>query len=234
MTQQLPSFLRHQDYVSQEHLNYTVNIIGCGATGSNLAMILARMGYKKFRLWDADVVEDHNLPNQAYFAKHIGMPKAEALSELITEFNPTAKIEFYTEFFTEDDAEKLDDIVVMALDNMYGRRMLGEIIKGNIDILYAIETRIGFDFAELNILDPLNVEHCNEWLNALKSDDEVEQGPCGMRICATTVHTVTAAACHFMCRHAYTIAKREQWIPPKKVYFDLTGGTYKTHIIEHN
>ena len=44
----------------------SVTIVGCGATGSNLADNLVRQGFKKINLIDFDRVEEHNLNNQIY------------------------------------------------------------------------------------------------------------------------------------------------------------------------
>lgn len=74
------SFLRHAGWVGPEDLNDTLTIIGCGAVGSNLALIAAKMGFHEFDLWDADIVEPHNLANQAYDVEHIGMKKVAALA----------------------------------------------------------------------------------------------------------------------------------------------------------
>ena len=60
------SFLRHAGWVGPEDLTTPLVIIGCGAVGSHVALCAAKMGFSNFILFDADVVEAHNLPNQTY------------------------------------------------------------------------------------------------------------------------------------------------------------------------
>ena len=57
------SFLRHAGWVGPEDLTDTINIIGCGATGSHIALAAAKAGFHSFQLWDADIVENHNADN---------------------------------------------------------------------------------------------------------------------------------------------------------------------------
>jgi molybdopterin/thiamine biosynthesis adenylyltransferase len=47
-----------------------IGLVGCGGTGSAVAMLLARIGVRKLALLDADIVEDTNL-NRLHFATRI-------------------------------------------------------------------------------------------------------------------------------------------------------------------
>ena len=49
-----------------------VEIVGCGATGSRVALELVKLGVRHFVLWDDDKVEDHNIANQAFEACDVG------------------------------------------------------------------------------------------------------------------------------------------------------------------
>lgn len=63
----------------------TVAVLGVGALGSKIAMELASLGVRDMMVYDFDKVEAHNLSNQAYFNRHIGMYKQDAIEELINE-----------------------------------------------------------------------------------------------------------------------------------------------------
>ena len=87
------SFLRHASFFGPEDSgNSTLNIIGVGATGSWVGMLAARMGWHNFQVWDLDIVESHNLPNQIYNLKDIGSKKVDAFEKHIKRFNPSAKV----------------------------------------------------------------------------------------------------------------------------------------------
>lgn len=194
------SFLRHAGWVGPETLTSTINIIGCGATGSHIALTAARMGFTKFRIWDADKVESHNLPNQAFMLKHIGMNKATALRELLLEFNPRIECICHEEFFTtEQHKELLEGILVLTVDTQSGRKDIYDSFYLNPNIDLVVETKLGFDYAELHLLETLDSSHCEQWLSALRNDEEIEPGPCNLRICTTLVGIVSNYAVHSIC-----------------------------------
>jgi len=97
------SFLRHSGWVGPEDFTEPLNIIGTGAVGSHVAVLAARMGFHKFRLWDHDLVEPHNLANQVFDHNHIGMPKVEAVKDVLTRFNPAIMVETHQKFFESND-----------------------------------------------------------------------------------------------------------------------------------
>ena len=73
------SFLRHSGWFGPETAGDTVlNIIGVGATGSHIGLYAAKMGFHNFQVWDLDIVENHNLPNQIYENEDIGSKKVDA------------------------------------------------------------------------------------------------------------------------------------------------------------
>src|SRR3984885_1487275 len=67
-----------------------VAIVGCGATGSALASLLARAGVGKLRIIDRDYVEASNLQRQSLFDEadaSESTPKAIAAARKIAGFN---------------------------------------------------------------------------------------------------------------------------------------------------
>jgi tRNA A37 threonylcarbamoyladenosine dehydratase len=57
---------RHAELFDPHTFNTPVTIIGAGATGSWLAIALAKLGIDNISIWDFDKVEEHNIPNQAF------------------------------------------------------------------------------------------------------------------------------------------------------------------------
>ena len=214
------NFLRHASWVGPEQLDMPLNIIGCGAIGSNLALLAAKMGFYDLILWDPDVVEAHNLPNQAFDHHHVNQPKVVALEEVLKRFNPEIKVTTHQDYFTPEHKGLVEGILFIATDTMSSRQSIAEAfrLKPLIDAVY--EVRIGFDYGEINYIDHTSTKTIESWLNGLRSDEEVEEGPCSLRICATLVGIIVAEAVHMMCaQHALTT---EDWQPPKKTLFCLT------------
>lgn len=83
---------RHTPGVHQKVKQATVGIAGVGGLGSHVALALARLGIGHLILADFDVVEPSNLNRQQYFINQLGMPKVEALKEILFRINPYIKI----------------------------------------------------------------------------------------------------------------------------------------------
>jgi hypothetical protein len=215
------SFLRHAGWVSPEFLTDPVTIVGCGAVGSNIALTAAKMGFTRFQLFDNDDVEPHNLPNQAYDVEHIGMPKVEALSGVLRRFNPEVEVVLHNRFFTKEDASLLSGPLVIATDTMKSRKEIYEAFNNNVFVEHVFEVRLGFDYGELNIVDPLNSKQCQSWYNTLRDDKDIPEGPCNLKIITTLVGLVSNYAVHSMCAKYAARSKDQTWEYNSKTMFEL-------------
>lgn len=214
------SFLRHAGFFSPEDAE-TLNIIGVGATGSNIGLIAAKMGFHSFKVWDADIVESHNLPNQIYDVEHVGMRKVDAFKSVLQRFNPNIKVETHPYFFEASHKLLLDDgPLVLTVDTMSARKDIHSAFHMNYLVNKVYETRLGFDYGELNIVDNMNVVQSTNWVNCLRSDSELSEGPCNLRICTTLVGLVASYTVHTIC--ASLSSKRSNvdcsGIKPKTVF----------------
>ena len=218
-----PQFTRHAAWFSQDMVNGAIIIVGCGAVGSNVAMIAARMGFNNFILFDNDDVEPHNLPNQAFYARHIGMPKVEALAELLQEFDPSITVEAHNEFFTEDTELSSGGALVIATDSMKSRGMLGEFFDMNPDISGVFDTRLGFDYGQVNLVDPFNADLVELYKGSIVDDKDVPEGPCNQKICGTLVLHVSSFVVHMLCDHVRSLASGDPWDleKRKRTFFQL-------------
>jgi sulfur carrier protein ThiS adenylyltransferase len=139
---------RHTPAVHKKLKQGRVAIAGLGGLGSNIAVMLARIGVGELFLVDFDIVEPSNLNRQSYYIRHLGMPKTMALQSQLEEINPFIKIktctvrveagnvvelfggyEILCEAFDKPDAkamlvntalEKLPDIKIVAASGMAG------------------------------------------------------------------------------------------------------------------
>ena len=104
-----------------------VAVCGLGGLGSNIAIALARAGIGKLLLIDFDRVDITNLHRQQYKANQIGLYKADALAENLSEIAPYTEIQTVTAKITEEnftDLLKDADIVCEAFDNAESKAML--------------------------------------------------------------------------------------------------------------
>src|SRR5437660_11755173 len=87
-----------------------VAIVGCGATGSAVATLLARSGVGTLRIIDRDYVEPSNLQRQSLFDEADAaesMPKALAAARKIAAFNSEIAVD-----------PKVDDLVPANIESL--------------------------------------------------------------------------------------------------------------------
>lgn len=125
---------RHSAPVQEKLKNAHVAICGLGGLGSNIAVMLSRIGVGHLHLIDFDVVEPSNLNRQQYFIRHIGMPKTEALPDLLKEINPYIEIKTDNVKLTEDNCLSYlqnEKIICEAFDKPEAKAMLVETVLSN-------------------------------------------------------------------------------------------------------
>lgn len=118
---------RHTPNVHHKLKKAKVAIAGLGGLGSNIAVMLARIGVGQLLLVDFDTVEPSNLNRQSYMIKHLGQPKTIALYTQIKDINPFIKVETQNIRVTEENVESLFegyDIICEAFDRPEAKAML--------------------------------------------------------------------------------------------------------------
>ena len=222
------SFLRHGGWFAPEHAKQ-LNIIGVGATGSWIGYVAAKMGFHDFQIWDADIVETHNLPNQIYDVEHINTPKVEAFEQVLKRFNPMIKVVKHNEFFeSAKHRDLLQGPLVLTVDTMSARKDIYDAFKLNWKVNKVYETRLGFDFAELNVIDNMNLTQLEQWKGSLSNDSDIPDGPCNLRMCTTLVGLVASYTVHRICSMLSPSDAVEADNNKKKHLFNLTP-TLETH-----
>ena len=118
-----------------------VLIVGCGGLGGNLISIFSRVGIGHLRIVDGDVFEATNLNRQLFSEIPVlGHNKARVAANRVGRINPEIKVDVVETFLTEENASVLlegCDIVVDALDNIPGRRILAAACENaNLPLVY--------------------------------------------------------------------------------------------------
>lgn len=118
-----------------------VLIVGCGGLGGNLISIFARIGVGNLRIVDGDVFEATNLNRQLFSEMPVlGQNKASVAAQRVARINPEITVDVVEDFLTEENASDLlrgCDIVVDALDNIPGRRLLAAACeKAGLPLVY--------------------------------------------------------------------------------------------------
>jgi len=177
-------FVRQMDIFNPDEHKIPVTIIGAGATGSYLALALAKMGMRNIIIFDGDNVEEHNFPNQLFPLSSIGKNKAKETARIVEEYTGT-KIKALPYMYREN---YLSGIIVSAVDKMSVRKLILDKIKfqEEIDIVsnkakFLIDPRSGSETALIYSIYTSDKEGMKKYEKTLHPDEEAEQVPCTSR-----------------------------------------------------
>ena len=126
-----------------------IGVIGVGSVGSFIVLTLAKMGFTNITVWDDDVVEEHNLPNQFYPLNSIGRPKVSALRDVVKQMSGI-EVNARQQTYGEGSYMILQDnfILISAVDSIESRR---EIWKGInlVNCKLYIDSRMGGEYIRI-------------------------------------------------------------------------------------
>jgi adenylyltransferase/sulfurtransferase len=134
-----------------------VVVVGCGATGSAVASLLARSGVGTLRILDRDYVEPSNLQRQSLFDEYDAresLPKAVAAARQIARFNSQIVVEPHVADLIPTNVENLlggADLILDGTDNFETRYLVNDYaVKNSVAWIYA--AAVGSYAVTLNIL----------------------------------------------------------------------------------
>ena len=134
-----------------------VGVVGCGATGSALASLLARAGVGHIRIIDRDYVEPSNLQRQSLFDESDAaqsLPKAIAAVRKIAAFNSDIVVEPKVADLVPANIETLLDgmqLILDGTDNFETRYLLNDFaVKNSVPWIYT--AAVGSYGVTLNVL----------------------------------------------------------------------------------
>jgi len=185
---------RHVELFDADSFTTQIHIIGAGATGSWLTLMLAKLGIKGnlINVYDFDTIEEHNIPNQAYDVDDVGRLKVEALREEV--YNKTkANINIHNAKFTDG---RLSGYVFIMTDTMKSRKQIWErSIKMKQSVKLLIEPRMGLDLGRIYNVLPIDTEHIRQYEDTFYTDEEAETSACGTSQSVITTSTAVASMC---------------------------------------
>ena len=118
---------RFPSWMKEKLQNASVAVAGLGGLGSNIAVSLARSGVGHLLLVDFDLVDVTNLNRQMYLIPHLGMPKTQALHDILMQINPWLDIQTRQIMVTSENVLELFGgwpIVCEAFDRPDQKAML--------------------------------------------------------------------------------------------------------------
>lgn len=188
-------YWRQLDVFSPDAFKKAVTIIGVGATGSYVTKFLTKIGCRDITVYDDDVVENYNLPNQTYELQDIGKKKVDALRRLAHEGSGIDLTAIPEKFFVGT----LTGIVFVLTDTMESRKKIWESslrYQPNVDLV--IETRMEAQGGRIYAVRPFLPKDVDGYEKTLYSDAESAESPCTRRAIAPTAGVLAGLSVSFM------------------------------------
>ena len=188
-------FSRQKTLFNPKEQKLKIFIIGAGSTGSFITLTLAKLGFENIKVIDYDKVEEHNIPNQFYTLKDVGVLKTTALKEMVKNFTGTqieienVKINDTYEFDLE-----LDSLIILCVDNMKARKIVYEKIKDFP--IKLIDTRMGGEGYQIYTINLENDDEKKEYEKRLKM--RTKDAPCGEKATIFTVLSIASETCQIV------------------------------------
>jgi hypothetical protein len=216
------NYNRQLEIFDNDKFNLPVHIVGCGATGSWVCMMLAKLGVKEVHLWDFDKVEEHNVPNQAFMLDDVGMLKTDANHSNAMKFGDM-KYTIHSEAVTA--TTPLSGIVFILTDTMKSRKEIWEgACKFKAHIPLVIETRMGLDMCRIYNVNPTDMDEVKKYEATFSYDDEVAE----VSACGASKSVITSA----MTTASVAVRQMLNWhnkqALPNEILYDFLGNNYFT------
>ena len=197
VSEQDTRFLRQSDVLSEEQRKTGITVIGAGAVGSWTALTLAKMGFHNLQVFDHDTLETHNISNQMYPLHMVGRKKAEAIAEIIDDFE---EIQISVTSEKYDGQPILPGVVITAVDSMEIRRQLWAHLKNKPDMELLIDPRMGLEMIQVFTVNPTNTDEAERYEKGLQV--KAKEASCTARSILYTVNAVAGFVGSLVVRHA--------------------------------
>lgn len=172
----------------------SIDVIGVGAIGRQVALQLASIGAQQLRLIDHDIVDASNVCTQGYVANNIGTDKVDALQADLLQVNHDMQCFTLAEKWRPAN-RKLSDVVFCCVDSMETREKLH---RASNKTQFFVDGRM---LAEVGYIYPSwDLNSREAYVKTLFDDADAEPGRCTMRSTIYGANHVASAMVHQFVR----------------------------------
>lgn len=190
---------RQDKIFNPENQRFKIVVFGAGSLGSFITLNLAKLGFNDIVVYDTDIVERWNIPNQFYRYSDIGKKKTTALKEIVKDFTGiTIDIQE-----TWVDSNNIDTIIaqngigtlyVLTFDSLESRKVVFEGLKHQLNFL--VDSRLGgeeYSIYTSKMSDAQDLKNHSIMYNIIPTELE-----CGMKSVIYSVLAVSAEVCNIV------------------------------------
>lgn len=179
-------FVRQSDIVPQKYLSQLhITVIGLGAIGRPLALMLAAAGASNLQLVDPDIVELHNITTQGYTKTDLGFSKVKSMLTPIRKIDANIEVKVVRDVFRKH--LPVGDIVFCAVDSISTRSVIWKSLASKIQF-WTDGRMLGETIRVLAVGDDRSRQH---YPTTLFSQEEAEVGRCTAK---STLYAASIAA----------------------------------------
>ncbi|PHR88203.1 MAG: thiamine biosynthesis protein ThiF [Blastopirellula sp.] len=180
---EIDRFERQQELIPADRLaDCSCTVIGVGAIGRNVALLLAAIGARRIQLIDFDEVEQTNVTTQGYFEMDIGNSKVEATQTAIHKIDATIEVSAINDRYWSK--LKTGSAIFCCVDSISARSTIWRTLKDRSQ--FWVDGRmLGEVIRILTVSNPTEIERYQQ---SLFPQAEAQQGRC------TSKSTIYAAS----------------------------------------
>ena len=203
------NFSRQESLVPIDKLRTTpITVVGCGAIGRQVGIMLASIGAGEVTLIDDDVVDNSNITTQGWARQDRGLGKTIRLLAAMKDIDLHMHARTRTRRWARCD--RLKGVTFCCVDSIRTRELMFRAFKKDKGQLWIDGRMLGEACQVMPVCDE---ESAAKYETTLYADDEIERGQCTSK---STIYCANFAA-------AAMIQQFVRWLRGKKVY--AMGGT---------
>ena len=164
-------------------INAPIHVIGCGAIGSTILELFARLGVPEVHIYDFDTVTAYNVTNQMFLFHQVGMTKEEAITEILHSINPDIKVIPHGKYVNQP----LSGYIFLVVDNIDLRREILTRNKFNPYIKAVFDFRMRLTDAQHYAADWSNPTMRDALLDTMQFTHEEAKVATPVSACGTTL-----------------------------------------------
>ena len=183
------NIIKHAEFFDPTALKKSIHIIGVGAIGSTVAENLTRLGCTHIHLYDFDTVNDHNIANQMFRYKDIGLNKCVAMKAQMLEINPQISVTTHEKgYLIEEPHAPLTGYVFLCVDSIELRRAIVEENQYNPMIIAMFDFRMRMLDAQHYAALWSKPKHITNLLKTMQFTDAEADATTPVSVCGTSLN----------------------------------------------
>ncbi len=195
MTQNHERQFRMKDIVPADRLaGLDIAVVGVGAIGRNVALLLAQIGAESLTLIDPDTIEELNVGPQGFLPEQIGDYKTRATMANCRKLNPDIQLSRTTQDVYKAGQLTDQTVIFCCVDSMRAR---AEIFESELHHLrFFCDGRMAAEACRILTVEPVD-KFIDHYRATLHTDDEAIQESCTAK---ATCYCANIAAGFMVCQ----------------------------------